>query len=99
MGFLRQEYWSDLPCAPPGDHPDPGIEPESPAWQVDSFTTELSNAYNPKNFPCNTGCPPPAMGDPLLFYVLFPSFHTSPGDLIVLEKCRTTLERNVIMRF
>ena len=29
MGFSRQEYWSGLPCAPPGDLPDPGIEPES----------------------------------------------------------------------
>ena len=26
MGFCRQEYWSGLPC-PPGDLPDPGIEP------------------------------------------------------------------------
>ena len=30
MGFSRQEYWSGLPC-PPGDLPDPGIEPASPA--------------------------------------------------------------------
>ena len=29
MGFSRQEYWSGLPCSPPGDLPDPGIEPES----------------------------------------------------------------------
>ena len=27
MGFSRQEYWSELPCPPPGDLPDPGIEP------------------------------------------------------------------------
>ena len=26
MGFSRQEYWSGLPCPPPGDHPDPGIQ-------------------------------------------------------------------------
>ena len=25
MGFFRQEYWSGLPCPPPGDLPDPGI--------------------------------------------------------------------------
>ena len=30
MGFSRQEYWSGLPCPPPGDLPNPGIEPESP---------------------------------------------------------------------
>ena len=29
MGFSRQEPWSGLPCPPPGDLPDPGIEPES----------------------------------------------------------------------
>ena len=29
MGFFRQEYWSGLPCAPPGDLPNPGIEPAS----------------------------------------------------------------------
>ena len=31
MGFSRQEYWSGLPCPPPRDLPDPGIEPASPA--------------------------------------------------------------------
>ena len=31
MGFSRQQYWSGLPCLPPGDLPDPGIELESPA--------------------------------------------------------------------
>ena len=31
MGFSGQEYWSGLPCPPPGDLPDPGIEPSSPA--------------------------------------------------------------------
>ena len=29
MGFSRQEYWSGLPCPPPGDPPNPGIEPAS----------------------------------------------------------------------
>ena len=29
IGFSRQEYWSGLPCTPPGDLPDPGIKPES----------------------------------------------------------------------
>ena len=31
MGFSRQEYWSRLPCSPPGDLPNPGIKPVSPA--------------------------------------------------------------------
>ena len=29
MGFSRQEYWSGLPCPPPGHLPDPGMEPMS----------------------------------------------------------------------
>ena len=29
MGFSRQEYWSGLPCSPPGDLPEPGIRPKS----------------------------------------------------------------------
>ena len=37
MGFPRQEYWSGLPFPPPRNLPDTGIEPESPAWQVDSL--------------------------------------------------------------
>ena len=42
MGFSRQEYWSELPCHPPGDLPDPGIEPASPvslALAGEFFTT------------------------------------------------------------
>ena len=31
MGFPGQEYWSGLPCPPPGDLPNPGTEPTSPA--------------------------------------------------------------------
>ena len=34
------EYWSGLPCPPPEDLPKPGIEPRSPAWQVDSLPSE-----------------------------------------------------------
>ena len=34
MGFSRQEYWNELPFPSPGDLPDPGIEPQSPALQA-----------------------------------------------------------------
>ena len=34
MGFPRQEYWNGLPFPPPGDLPDPGIEPTSLAFPV-----------------------------------------------------------------
>ena len=41
MGFSRQEYWSGLPCHPPGiDHPNPGVEPRSPAPLADSLLSE-----------------------------------------------------------
>ena len=42
MEFSRPQYWSGLPFPSPGDLPNPGIKPESPALQVDSLTTELS---------------------------------------------------------
>ena len=40
MGFSRQEYWSGLPCPPPGDLTDPEIESVSPALQAGSLPTE-----------------------------------------------------------
>jgi len=36
MKFSRQEYWSGLPFTSPGDLPDPGTDPGSPALQADS---------------------------------------------------------------
>ena len=40
MGFSRQEYCSGLPFPSPGDLPDPGIEPRSPALEADTLTSE-----------------------------------------------------------
>ena len=45
MGFSRQEYWCRLPFPSPGDLPDPGIEPTSPALKADSLLL------------CHLGCP------------------------------------------
>ena len=39
--IFPQGYWSGLPFPSPGDLPDPGIEPGSPAWQAGSLLTEL----------------------------------------------------------
>ena len=39
--FPRQEYWSGLPCPPPGDLPNPGIEPRSPTLQAGSSPSEF----------------------------------------------------------
>ena len=50
MGLSRQEYWSGLPCPPPGDLPDPGNDPASPAFparQADSLP--LSHRESPRD--------------------------------------------------
>ena len=49
--FSRQEYWSGLPFPSPGDLPDSGIEPRSPALQADSLPSE------PLGMPTNTHAP------------------------------------------
>ena len=40
MGFSRQEYWSGLPFPSPGDLPDSGIKPGSPAFQAVALTSD-----------------------------------------------------------
>ena len=40
MGFPRQEYWNGLPFPSPGDLPNPGIEPWSPALQTDALPSQ-----------------------------------------------------------
>ena len=45
MGCCRQEYWREFPCPPPGDLPDPGLEPAlltSPALAGGFFTTSIN---------------------------------------------------------
>ena len=53
MGFSRQEYWSGLPCPPPGDLPDPGTEPCILFcllhWQVGSFLLVSPGKPNASN--------------------------------------------------
>ena len=49
MGFSRQAYWSELPCPPLGDLPNPGIKPRSPALQAGSLPSQ------PPGKPKNTG--------------------------------------------
>ena len=48
-GFSRQDYWSGLPCPPPGHLSNPGIKPRSPVLQADSLLSE------PPGKPKNTG--------------------------------------------
>ena len=49
MELSRQDYWSGLPFSPPGDLPNPGTEPKSPALQADSLLSQ------PPGKPRNTG--------------------------------------------
>ena len=50
VGFSRQEYWSGLPFPSPGDLPNPGIEPRSPALPADALPSEP-----PGNLPAKAG--------------------------------------------
>ena len=88
MEFSRQEHWSGLPCPPPGDRPNPGIEhlsPTSPALQADSLPIE-------------------SPGKPLFQYMLQekPRFHQSPnhpclpGKRACVQKRQPCLETFVI---
>ena len=59
MGFSWQEYWSRFPCPPPGDLPNPGIEPRSPSLWADSLLSEPpgkpSHSYNSLESPYPSG--------------------------------------------
>ena len=51
--FSRQAYWSELPFHSPGDVPDPGIEPRSPALQADSLPAEppiVIHIFSPSSY-------------------------------------------------
>ena len=67
-GFSRQEYWSGLPCPPPGDLPNPGTEPRSLTLQVDSLSSEPPGKHK------NTG-----VGSLSLLQRLFLTQELNPG--------------------
>ena len=89
IGFSRQEYWSGLPCTPPGDLLDPGIKPESltfPAladrffttsatWEAHSFIIQLQNVWL-KNWRSESHS--------VMFDSLFPHGYTVHGILQAL---------------
>ena len=72
----RQEYWSGLPCPPPGDLPNPGIELRSPTLQADSLPPESPGK------PKNTG-----VGSLTLLQGTFPTLELNQG----LLRCRQIL--------
>ena len=53
MGFSRQECWSGLPFPSPGDLPDPGIEPGSPALQAVALPSEPPEKSGGSETPLN----------------------------------------------
>ena len=55
VGFSRQEYWSGLPFPSPGDLPDPGAEPGSPALQVDALPSESQHIKKQRYYFANKG--------------------------------------------
>ena len=57
MGFSRQECWSGLPFPSPGDLPDPGIEPRSPALQADALPSEPELSAIVRKFECSLAFP------------------------------------------
>ena len=70
MAFSRPEYWSGYLFPSPGDLPNPGIEPTSPALQADSLPAE------PQGKPKNTG-----VGSLSLLKGIFPTQQSNQGLL------------------
>ena len=68
MEFSRSEYWNGWPFPSPGELPNPGIEPRSPALQADSLPVEAPGK------PKNTGVGVPSPAD-------LPNLGIEPGSL------------------
>ena len=81
MGFSVpwEEYWSGLPCPPPGDLPNPGIKPRSPILQAAFFTSlatrEAQEYWSALPFPSPGELPDPAikLGSPALLMDSLPA--------------------------
>ena len=98
MVFSRQEYWSGLPCSPPGDLSDPEIESVSPACRQPKYYYESESpsvvldsldptdyTFSPWNSPGqNTG-----VGSLFLLQGIFPTQGSNPG----LPHCRQILHQ------
>ena len=67
MEFSRQEYWSGLPFSSPGDLSDPGKEPGSPTFQVDSLWAEPPGKSLINSKSCHQWCKAPLISYLLLF--------------------------------
>ena len=84
MGFCGQEYQSGLPCPPPGDLTNLGIEPTSPPLQADSLPTE----------PPGKPYPP----DSLLFFFFLPHCLPSSQCFLPLESENESISKTNDLR-
>ena len=84
MEFSRLEYWSEWPFPSPGDLPNPGVEPRSPALQVDTSPAE------PQGKPKNTG-----VGSISLLQWIFPTqesnWEISDWEISIILTCRSLI--------
>ena len=98
MGFSRQEYWSGWPFPSPGDLPDPGIEPRSPALQADALTSgppgKPSTAAKSRQS-CPTLCDPMDGGPSGSRPWDSPGKHTGVGCHFLLQCMKVKSEREV----
>ena len=104
MRFSRKEYWSRLPCRPPGDLPDPGIEPESltsPVLASKFFTTSTegfswvlfhnghSHDHLLESSSCTASKPPPKEVQFSLFPSLCKAMHSVPVTQVWISRGST----------
>ena len=94
MGLAWQEYWSGLPLSSPGDLPDPGIEPGSPALRVDSLPSESPGK---PNFNQETANLSRQQGNGS--FVQTHTLHAEAGRLCCLEQeVSTCMHRSLLLR-
>ena len=89
MGFSRQECWSGLPFPFPGDLPNPGIEPRSPALQADTLPSEP---------PGNTTIQKHQFFSSAFFIVQLSHPHMTTGKTIALTR-RTFVDKVMSLLF
>ena len=82
MGFSRQEHWSGLPCLPPGNFPNPGVELISLISQklTDRFFT-TSATWKPLKLPCSAVLSHSVVFDSLRWTVA----HKTPLSMLILK--------------
>ena len=85
VGFSRQEYWSELPFPAPGDLPYPGIEPRSPALQVDSLPPEPPVKPNRSYLAWNSPGQNTGVGSRSFLQGICPTKGSNPGLLWLLH--------------